>query len=338
MKANSITRKSLYSALFLAGSLITAEAGTISANLSLKGDVEKATYVISSDANNLICSAFPDGRQAETIKLDTIVAINWREPDDWTQAWTLFVQHRFDEAAVALGAVYENYKGLRTYEDSYSARAKFYECESLRLSGKYTELMKAYDTVIDVKLSKPFLAQVKLFNCWGHVGKEMWSPLERIMESYEVETIPEYTVPPTGMPFKQVSPREIIQIAYLRGIAKHNLLGKKRDKLKALITKNDERDLPTIAILRGEISETETIALHDYGRVLTVSFGDEKLITKNAMVNFMNLITTVEGYKENYIMQKEAHAMAILYRDLFGGGEVPSEFKDLLTEPVAPEE
>jgi hypothetical protein len=316
---------------------VTLQAGTVAANLSIKPDIEKATYVISVDGTHMTCSAFPDGRQAEKIKLSNITEVAWREPEDWTAAWGLFVQHKFEEAAPALKAVYENYKGIKTYKDSFSARAKFYECESLRLSGQYAALLDAYEEVIDVKLSEHLTAQVKLFNCWGHAGKGLWAPLSRIMEDYEVKEIPAYTVAPTGMPFKVVSPREIIQIAYLRGHTIHQLLGKKRADLAALIAKNDERDLQTIASLRDEVTKDEMIALEDYCRAISVSYGDEELITRDSMTHFLELITSVEGFSENYVAQKEAHAMAILLRDLFGGGELDSKFKPLLEEPKAPE-
>ncbi len=317
-----------------------AVAGTVHANIIKNDDTETATYIVAADASNLMCSAYKTGQDARPVPRNQIKEIVWREPEDWIKAMELYNQHQYEKAAPALAAVHQNYKAIAAIEDSFGNRAKFYQCNSLRLSGKYTDLMEEYENVRDLKLSKKFKAQVSLFNCWGHMGKQLWPALKLIMRDYEIDvkTIPSYTIPPASPPFKKVSPREIIQIAFLRGIAEHKVMEKKREKLKALIAEDDERNLPEIAQLRAEVHRAVTSALNDYGRVLTVSYGDEKLITKGAMLQFMKLITEEADFEDNYVKQKEAHAVALLYKDLHGGGKVPSEFEPLLKEPVPPDE
>ncbi len=323
--------------LFTAGSL---RAVPIKAQLSLKDEAqgEIATFVVSATKEGLMCSAFQNGQNPRLFPLADIKDISWVEPDDWTKAWDYFIRAQYKEAAEAMAQVYENYKGLIDLEDSYASRAKFYECESLRLIGEYAKLMEQYDTVKGVTLSSRFVAQVKLFNCWGHAGKELWAPLSRIMKDYEIDVadIPKETIPPTGLPFKKVAPREIIQISYLRGLATHKLLAAKQDKLAALIAKDDERDKLIIGKLTAEIDDDIMSILHDYSRGMTVTYGDEKVIMKNSMLNYLDLATEAEDFKENYIKQKEAHVVALLYSQLHG--KLPSEFVPLLEEPKEPVE
>ncbi len=324
-------------AVFVASAL-PSRAVPIKAQLILNDEArtEVATFVVSATENGLMCSAFENGQNPKLYPFTNIKDISWVDPADWKAAWDLFNRNEFKEAAVAMGKVYDNYAGLKDYEDSYASRAKFYQCESLRLDGDYAALTEHYPVLKGVKLSAHFAAQASLYNCWGHAGKELWKPLSLIMAGYEIDVaeIPAHTVPPTGLPFKKVSPREIIQIAYLRGLATDRLLVAKRAKLAEMIAKDDERLKPEISALTTTIWDETMRALTDYSRAMTVTFGDEKVIMKNAMLNYFELATTGEGIKDDYIKQKETYVVALLYSQLFG--KLPEKFKPLLEKPKEP--
>ena len=331
--------KTAWTLSIIAAGLAAVEAKTIHANVVRADDSEFATYVVKSDDRFVYCSPFENGLKAEPVPHGQIKEINWREPEDWSVAWDLYVRQQYEQAAEAMAKVYLNYKGLETMEDSFASRAKFYQCEALRLSGQWAKLEGEYKIVRFVKLSKKYAGQVRLFNCWGHAGKDLWQPLKLIMSDYEIAAskIPDYTIPPTGLPIIKVAPREIIQIAYLRAVSTEKVTDDLQKKLDDLIAQDDETLLPEIEALRPQVEAGYVAALNDYARVPTVSFGDEKLITRKAMEGFLDLMMRQNDYKDNYVKQLEAHGVAMLYKDLHGEGLVPSRFEPLLTPPEEPE-
>ena len=115
-----------------------------------------------------------------------IANIVWEDPDDWKEGMKYWTRRDYVKGADAFAKLAKEYEGLAQVEDSIGAKAKYYQGECLRRSGKYAELLDVYDEVRRVSLSDAYKQQIALFNFWGHVGKKMWKPLKLITDRFEI--------------------------------------------------------------------------------------------------------------------------------------------------------
>lgn len=326
--------------ILIPSSLMAQAVPSIAANVLRSDGSNFATYVVGGDEEGILASPYETGVQPKKYPYSGIKEIEWREPDDWKLADDLYTKRKWEEAIVAYHAFFEKYRALKDIEDSFTGIAKFRECNCLRRLGKYNELATEYENLQRAKLSERYAIQSRLFNAWGHVGNELYGALNLIATSYQVEdsSIPAGIVRPAGLPLKNVDPQSLMQIAFLRGISEDKLTQKDKTELDALIAKEDERDRPEIAERSAELIRERTVAMNDYARAMTLTFGSEPTVVKDSLLNSLAMVARDPKLEEIYMKKREAHSLAVLYSKLFPGSVLPSEYTKFLAPPAPPEE
>ncbi|MEM9479343.1 MAG: hypothetical protein AAGA58_06740 [Verrucomicrobiota bacterium] len=339
MKTKVILPLFLTSLLAIATKGVAQNIPSIAANITKPDGSNVAVYVVGSYEDGIMESRYASGVQAKQFPYSDIESIEWREPDEWRQANDLYNRRRWEEAAAAYNAFFKKYYELRDIEDSFPGIAKFRECECLRRLGKFEELAKEYENLQRANLSERYAIQTKLYSAWGHLGNGLFSALQLIAESYEIEEsdIPAGIVRPSGLPFRELEPPTLMQVSFLRGIAAKNLGEKEEEEIKALVAKEDERDAPEIAERTAELKRVRTVALNDFARGMTLTFGNESAVVKDSLLNSLAVLAKDPELPEIDMKKREAYSLAVLFTKLHPGTPLPSEYQKFLTPPPPPE-
>lgn len=274
----------------------------------------RSGYATKADSSGITLSPYETGQGAALVPKAGISKVEFQNPPDYEEALAAYTSGDFAKAEELFGKVVKDYEFMAPWEDGFAALSNYYLLESLRLQGKYQEVATAVDRMQNasrdvnrrVALSSRFKAQLELYNAWGHVGKGYWKALAKLVENYETDAAGN-EIKPTQKPVKKMRPREVVQIHYLRGVAAENLDQKQN-------------------------------ALNDYYRCFTLDNGAETRLSNDAMLGALRILKDWEDAEENYQILKERHALAVIYKTTFGGGEIPAEFSDFLTPPPAPPE
>jgi len=144
-----------------------------------------------------------------------------------------------------------------------------------------------------------------LMAAWSLYGSENWTNLNTYLERFQAENVPD------GLPFVPLHAptTELTASAYLlRGAARRGL---------------------------GD----GVGALDDFSRAITVARGRPvPVVGKATLAALETLHEQASAIEEpSYVTKAELHALAISYRDLFGGGQVPAPFQPYLVPPPKPE-
>ena len=301
-------------------------------------------YVTKADDNNIYVSQFENGVNPAGYALSSVGEISWREPDDWREAMDLWNGNEYKKGSAAFLEAMENYKGIADskhplMKDNIGAQAVFYYMECLRRTGQFKAMMEPYVRVQKVNLGSKWQDQIRLFQGWAHLASNKWSPLNLMMETYEIneKDIPgvgTFTVAPNELPLKNgINVHHMAQIFFLRAKSTDELANELDKELQAIDisdeTMEERNDLSSrIGVMRSK-------ALTDYNRAMTINYGQDRGLSLRSMRDSLYLIKKMPSYSENFTMQKEAHGMAKLLRGL-NPGIFPSELNDLLQEPVDP--
>lgn len=329
---------------FLAGAAVAAAvalpatpamAKSVKVTISKTDDSVITGFVVTGDANTLVISQVENAPGGARFPQNQIKSIYWDEPDDWKEGWKLWTRRDYAAASKTFEDLAKTYANLAQIEDSYGAKAKYYQLECLRRTGQYSKLMDVLDEVKAVQLSDGYQKQIQLFNYWGHVGKKLWEPLKLITNRFEMDasSVPAHTVPPTTPTLRGLDASLMIQIAYMRGIATEMLA---RAEHKAALDALDPQVPETQDLVTKTWAKVKT-STTDYARVFTLTYMSDRYIAKDAMERTMAILKEDPAIKDNYPLQKEAYALASFYKDLFGKGSVPAAYEGFLKEPKPPE-
>lgn len=286
-----------------------AEAIPLRAQITAKGASSPQTwYVVEATASGVIVSGSPSGRSGNLVAFSKIDSIAFDEPEEWADAMESYSREEFSTAAKKFSKIYTDYVGLVGYEDSYSARAKFLQMESLRRKGEYEALAKEVDGLLrkPIALSAAYTNQLQLNKAWGYAERKAWRALEQLLGEYEGEKEGGERNP-NAVPLKELPAAEFVQVAYLR------------------------------ALLEGSEEGKEKAALNDYSRAFLMSFGAEKSVASKAVLAALELLKNHPDIETNRALKGEAYALAMTYKFVYGKGILPAEYKAFETPPPAEE-
>ena len=205
-------------ALLLSALLLSAaplSAAPIRVTITKKDENLITGWVTKGDDKSLYVTTNPKA-PGSPLPWSQIANVVWEDPADWKEGLKLWTRRDYAAGAKVFGDLAKAYEGVNQLQDSIGAKAKYYQGECLRRSGRYAELMDVYDEVKRVNLSEAYQRQILLFNYWGHVGKKLWPQLSSVINKRFVvpeSEVPDYTIPPTVMPLKGIEAGLQIQIA-----------------------------------------------------------------------------------------------------------------------------
>lgn len=301
-------------ALLVAAAVMAAlptpvEAVPLKASVLRKGAATPETwFVVEATEQGLTLSGVASGAGARLLPYANLESISFQEPEEWGDAMEAFNVERWDMAARRFEILADQYSTLALYEDSYGARARFLQMESLRRSGDFKELSELVEAqkIKPVKLSATYANQLKLYEAWGYAGREAWKALEDAIDEYE-QPKEGGENNPNAAPFKEMPSNEFVQVAYLRG----------------LLRENQDRDKEALA---------------DYSRAVMLGFGQERSIAKQALEAALGILVEHPEIDENVQLQREGYALATVFKTHYNGGKLPSTFSRFATKPPEDEE
>ncbi len=285
--------------------MTSASAEPLQATISLKTGKVTAGYVTGAEADGVMLSVQPDGGGASKIPNDQIANLNMEEPKGWAQALSVFTAGDYAKAEGMFATLANEFDSLVPLRDSYGSLARLYHFRCLKQLGKLTELAAAIDKQLANQLSlgdfyQGYYDDVK---GWAILGKEDWLALGSYIQSYEEEQLGS-SLP--QKPFQKLSEARVAALCFLR--AKWH-----------------------------ESQGDPDTALIDYHRAITFNLGAGRSLRARALEESLRIMAAkVEKKPTDGALRKRAHAVAVLYRDLAGAGEVPAEYKPLLTKPEDP--
>ena len=325
-------------ALLLSALLLSAaplSAAPIRVTITKKDENLITGWVTKGDDKSLYITTNPQA-PGSPLPWSQIANVVWEDPADWKEGLKLWTRRDYAAGAKVFGDLAKAYEGVNQLQDSIGAKAKYYQGECLRRSGRYAELMDVYDEVKRVNLSEAYQRQILLFNYWGHVGKKLWPQLSSVINKRFVvpeSEVPDYTIPPTVMPLKGIEAGLQIQIAYMRGISTEMLA---RDEYKTANEALNPQIPETQKAVDDAWARVKT-ALTDYARVFTLTYMSEPNMAKEAMERSMAIYKEDPTFEDNLGLKKEAYAVASFYKDIYGKGSVPAAYQPFLIEPKPPE-
>ena len=301
--------RNIISILLLALAIPTVNGEPLLAQIKYGNSPLDNYYVLNANpkAGLLTVSRNASGKRRMDIKFNTIEKVAFTMPSEWEDAIALREKRDHKAAAEAFSKIAKEYKDVAGYPDSPPALASYYTLDALRRLGDYDALNKERINALarNVTLSDKFSEEMKLFRAWGHVGQKAWKELLLVVNDYELKLSASDDIPlPSMPPFKNLPSNLVAQLCYLRATANENL--------------GNDRE-----------------ALVDYARVYTVDLGRELELTRSGMLGSLRLLKKHPEMEFNYQIQKEAHALAILFNERFKRS-LPAEFKEYLKPPPEP--
>jgi hypothetical protein len=282
----------------------SAAAKTLRAGVTRTGSTSQETwFVVSGDAAGLMLSAAESGSNPKLLAADKIESVAFSEPDGWAEAQAALNREQYADAARRFGQLADDYEGLYGWEDSYGARAKFLQMESLRLGGDYEGLATQVERTNrkPVTLSRAYTNQLQINRAWGYAGRKAWNALRATVKEYEA-TKEGGDLNPGAVPFRELPAAEYVQVAFLRGLLEQN---------------------------EGDTKA----ALGDYSRAVMLSFGAEKSIARRALESALDILIGHPDLETDRNLQAEGYALAQVYKTSFNKQEFPEAYRRFETPP-----
>jgi tetratricopeptide (TPR) repeat protein len=251
-------------------------------------------------------AAAPETVDAKVADFDSIFIL---EPQEFTDALTLFNGRKYSEAKAKFAEVKERHKPLYPLTNSHAALAAFYELECLRKLGDLDALATGLQSFNKAPLTRGTqLRQIELYLLWDAVRTKSWDSLEKMVR--ERATAP-------------LSADHRAQVAYCHGLA---LEGLQKDPQEALMAYQ--------TALTADSGASEDVARQAALRIMSILNADEQV--RKAIREW-----GTPAEKKNSpgsAMLAEAAAVATLYEMTLGAGKpLSSEFSALRKFHVKPE-
>lgn len=265
-------------------------------------------YVLQVDEKGVHCSKNANGNPKTVLLLSQIETLQFRMPLGWEDAMASQQARQYEKAAAAFAVIAKDYAAIAPYPDSPSALASYWAIDAYRRIGNYKEVGQERVRAMarNISLSDKYKDEMDIFRAWGHIGSQAWKELLLVVNDWELPISSSGKIPPPSTPhFKPLPANLVAQLAFLRATANENL-------------KND------------------THALVDYARVYTVDAGRENELTQLSMLGALRLLQRHPEISFQYMVQKQAHAVAVLFNERFQNS-LPKEFSPFLTPPIMPE-
>lgn len=261
-----------------------------------------AGFVVGADKEGILLSLVPEGGNAFKYPYAKIKEYDIVEPKGWSATVALFQAGNLAEAEKQFEAFGTALEKLVPLRDSYGSLAKYYWFMSLKQQGKLAQLSSAMDRqlVNPVVLSEAFQEDLLDLQGWAIVGKQDWVQLMAYLQGYQDKSLQKDLPLP---PFKKASRARLASLSGLRAIL-------------------EEHD------------GSKDLALLDYHAALTHDLGSDRSLTAMALTGALRLANEqLLAKPDDAGLKRQAWSLAVSYRDLVGGGQVPPEYAKLLEAP-----
>jgi len=283
--------------LALLGLLSAASAKPIKARVKTSGQASIDCYIVKYDTQGISFSASPNGASPRPLSHANIASIELDAPDTWSAATLAWNEKNYKSAATQFGILADDYANIGLFTNEYGAKARYYQLQALKMTGDYATLEKVINQVrtsTPISLDGYLKDQLAMLGGWALLSKKEWDKVIAFVNSYQV-AVPGHPRPG----FKPgVSREQIVELSYLRGLAR--------------IAKKDEDG-----------------GLEDLQRSITVDFGSNPEVSKNAATAILDVLRT----RSDDASKREAYGTAIFLKNVVGGGMIDAKYEPLLVKP-----
>ncbi|MFK5923747.1 MAG: hypothetical protein QM496_16335 [Verrucomicrobiota bacterium] len=290
----------------MSGGQIDAAAAKVT---MMKTDGNRETGFIQDSNNKQILFAYTAQGKGTAINRTAVKTIFFQEESNLMgRGRQAFTQGAYDAAAKIFGKVATDYEGISALKDNFASEARFFQMESLRRLGKYEELGALLATksgkTISTTQDKLFAEKVQLMKMWAAFSANKWDVVKAGLKFYEVPQVGDAKMLPAPV-FKKMPKPTMIQLSFIRG--------KMYEQEKKL-----------------------GLALEDYYRAFTITYGNSPALANEAMLAALAIEAADPKLKELKGKLWQMQGLAYYYKNGVGGGEIPAEYAAYAVLPDIP--
>lgn len=290
---------------------LSAEANAAATKVTLtKTDGKRETGFIQDSNKSQILFAYTAQGKGAAVNRATVKTIFFQEESKLMgRGRQAFLQGAYEAAAKIFGKVATDYEGISALKGNFASEARFFQLECLRRLGKYEELGALLDSksgkMIKGTQDKLLGEQVKLMKMWAAYSAGKWDVVKAGLRFYEVPQVGDAKAFLPAPVFKKMSKPLMIQMAFIRG-------------------------------KMYEQEKKPSLALDDYYRAFTITYGNEPALAKQAMLAALAIEAGDPKVKELNGKLWQIQGLAYYYKNGVGGGEIPVEYSDYAVLPDIP--
>lgn len=314
MKYSLSFRLTLLSAVALAaGAFTTAELSAqqeaLRVELTYK-DSRKQIGIIINANNEVISFSLQEGAPAQNVAYTELAAIHFPDGAQITQAARkAYLSADLENAATAMGKIADAYPQAAYVPDNFATEARFYQMDSLRRLGRYSELGKLFGTntgkALESALGDVFDRQVGLLKLWAFYGANNFDQLGQELEAYQKPVVGDDAMLPDKLFLDDTPESDLVQLSFLRAKV-HDAAGRK------------------------------TQALEDYYRAFTLTQANQPNIANQAMAGAMAIHAADPEINTKESKKWQLQSVAYIYKTAFNHGEIDAAFADYAVLPELP--
>ncbi len=285
-----------------------ADAAATKVTLSKTDGVRETGFIQDSNKNQILFAYTAQGK-GTAVNRATVKSIFFQEESNLMgRGRQAFLQGAYEAAAKIFGKVATDYKGIAALKGNFASEARFFQMECLRRLGKYEELAALLETksgkTIKATQDKLFGEQIQLMKMWAAYSAGKWDVVKAGLRFYEVPQVGGATTLPAPV-FKKMSKASMIQLAFIRG-------------------------------KMYEQEKKPRLALEDYYRAFTITYGNEPSLANQAMLAALAIEAADPKVKEIKGSLWQIQGLAYYYKNGVGGGEIPAEYSEYAVLPDIP--
>ncbi len=290
----------------LVGKQSHAEAAKVTI---LKTDGQRETGFVQDSNDKAILFSYTPQTRGQAMNRSTIKSIFFQEETALMgRGRQAFAAGAYEAAAKLFGEIATNYEGISALPDNFASEARFFQMESLRRLGKYGELGALLETkagkTIATTQDKFFAEQIRVMEMWAAYSAGKWDAVKSGLKFYEVPQVGDAKMLPAPV-FKKMPKPTVIQLAFIRG-------------------------------KMYEQEKKPELALEDYYRAFTITYGNEPALAKEAMLAALAIEAADPRVKELQSKQWQLEGLAYYFKNAVGRGEIPAEYKQYAVLPDIP--
>jgi len=307
-------RLTLMSALALSSSILatpklSAQQEALRVELTYKDNRKQVGVVINAN-NDVISFALQEGAPAQNVSYSELAAINFPDGAQITQAARkAYLSADLENAATAMAKIADTYPQAAYVPDNFATEARFYQMDSLRRLGRYSELGKLFGTntgkALESALDDVFDRQVALLKLWAYYGANNIDQLAKELEAYEKPVVGDDKMLPDKLFIDDLPESDLVQLSFLRAKV-HEAAGRKDQ------------------------------ALEDYYRAFTLTQANQSNIAKEAMAAAMALHAANPEIGAKESNKWPLQSVAYTYKTAFSHGDIDAAFADFAVMPDLP--
>ncbi len=287
---------------------VGADAAATKVTLT-KTDGKRETGFIQDSNSKQILFAYTAQTKGTAVSRASVKSIFFQEESTLMgRARQAFLQGAYEAAAKLFGKIATDYEGISALKGNFASEARFFQMESLRRLGKYEELGALLDSksgkTITSTQDKLFGEQIQLMKMWAAFAASKWDVVKAGLKFYEVPLVGDAKALPAPV-FKKMPKPTMIQLAFIRG--------KMYEQEKKL-----------------------ELALEDYYRAFTITYGNEPALAKQAMLAALAIEAADPKLKDLKGKLWQLQGLAYYYKNGVGGGDIPAEYSQYARLPDIP--